>query len=178
MIDEVAPFGSHAYNICFVLLLFARSMDFLSTWIATPNLVLEANPIARKLGWRGGIIVNFFLCVGFAFWPLTAVIISTTSVLVAARNFQLAWLMRSSGEDSYRAWFSERLEETPPSLFIFCLIAQTVLTGMVGGGLILFSRIDQWITIGIGMGIIGYAMAVLIFTLLSLWRSRRAARLR
>jgi hypothetical protein len=178
MIDEVVPFGSHAYNLCFVLLLFARSMDFLSTWIATPNLVLEANPIARKLGWRGGIIVNFFLCVGFAFWPLTAVIISTTSVLVAARNFQLAWLMRSSGEDSYRAWFSERLEETPPSLFIFCLLAQTVLTGMVGGGLILFSRIDQWITIGIGMGIIGYSLAVLIFTLLSLWRSRRAAKLR
>ena len=29
-------------------------MDFLSTWVATPNLVLEGNPIAKKLGWRWG----------------------------------------------------------------------------------------------------------------------------
>jgi len=166
--DEGVSFGSHDYNIFFVLLLFARGSDLLSTRIATPNLLLEANPIARKLRWKWGMIVNFFLCVGFAFWPLTAVIISTTSVLVAARNFQVAWMMRTSGEESYRAWFSERLEETPPSLFLFCLFAQTVLTALVGGALMLFSRIDQWISIGVGMGIIGYAIAVLFFTLLSL----------
>src|SRR3989449_4481808 len=165
---EAASFGSHEYNIFFVVLLFARATDILSTRIATPNLLLEANPIARKLRWKWGMIVNFFLCVGFAFWPLTAVIISTTSVLVAARNFQVAWIMRTSGEANYRAWFSERLEETPPSLFLFCLFAQTVLTGLVGGALILFSRIDQWISIGVGMGIVGYAIAVLFFTLLSL----------
>src|SRR3954467_3155300 len=109
--EEFVPFGGQIYCALLACLIGARSMDFLSTWIATPNLVLEANPIARKLGWKGGIMVNFFLCVGFAFWPLTAVIISTTSVLVAARNFQLAWVMRSSGEDNYRAWFSERLGE-------------------------------------------------------------------
>src|ERR1041385_1895468 len=119
-------FGSHDYNIFFVLLLFGRASDILSTRIATPNLLLEANPIARKLRWRWGIIVNFFLCVGFAFWPPTAVIISTTGVLVAARSFQLAWLRPIRGEANYRAWFSERLEETPPSLFLFCLFAQTV----------------------------------------------------
>src|ERR1043165_7787256 len=176
--DRAVLFGSREYLAFLVLLLFSRSMDFLSTWIATPNLILEANPIARKLRWKGGIIVNFFLCVGFAFWPLTAVIISTTSVLVAARNFQLAWLMRTSGEDNYRAWFSERLQETPPSLFLFCLLAQTVLTGLVGGALIFFSRLDQWITLGIGLGVIGYAVAVLLFTILALWRGRRAAKLR
>jgi hypothetical protein len=178
MTDQAVPFGSHLYNVCFVLLLFARGMDFLSTRLATPNLLLEANPIARRLGWRGGMIVNFFFCVGFAFWPLPAVIISTTSVLVAARNFQLAWLMRTMGEHNYRDWFSERLQETPPSLFIFCLVAQTVLTGFVGGALLLFTPLDQWVTFGIGTGVIGYAAAVLVFTGLSLWRQRRAARMR
>ena len=176
--EESVPFGSHEYNIFFVLLIFARSTDFISTRIATPNLVLEANPIARLLRWKWGMIVNFCLCVAFAFWPLTAIIISTTSVMVAARNFQLAWLMRSYGETNYRSWFCERLEETPPTLFLFCLFAQTVLTGLVGGALILFSRWDQLIPLGIGMGILGYALAVLFFTLLSLWRSRRAARSR
>ena len=82
----------------FLLLFVARGMDFLSTWVATPNLVLEGNPIAKKLGWKWGIPLNLALCVGLAFWPLPAIVISTTSVLVAARNFQSAWLMRSLGE--------------------------------------------------------------------------------
>lgn len=176
--EEGVPFWSREYKIFFVLLLFARSSDLLSTRIATPNLVLEANPIARALRWKWGMVVNFLFCLGFALWPLTAIIISTTSVLVAARNFQLAWLMRTSGEHNYRAWFSERLSETPPSLFLFCLFAQTSLTASVGVALILFSQWNQLITAGIGIGIVGYAIAVLFFTLLSLWRARRAARAR
>src|SRR6267142_1701365 len=122
--EESVPFGSHEYNIFFVLLIFARSTDFISTRIATPNLILEANPIARRLRWKWGIPVNLALCVAFARWPLIAIIISTTSVLVAARNFQHAWLMRSHGEDNYRTWFIERMDETPPGLFLFCLLAQ------------------------------------------------------
>ena len=45
-----------------VLLLLARGVDFCSTWVATPNLVLEGNPIAKKLGWRWGILLNFASC--------------------------------------------------------------------------------------------------------------------
>src|SRR5437867_664940 len=99
--DDTVPFGSREYLLMLVLLVFARGMDFLSTWIATPNLVLEGNPIAKKLGWRGGVIVNAIICAVFALWPLPAIVIITTSLLVAARNFQSAWLMRSLGEVSY-----------------------------------------------------------------------------
>jgi hypothetical protein len=100
---DAVPFGSRLYLIFLLLLFLSRGMDFLSTWVATPNLVLEANPIARKLGWRWGIPVNFALCVAFAWWPLPSIIISTTSLLVASRNFQSAWLMRTAGEDDYRS---------------------------------------------------------------------------
>ena len=93
--DDLVPFGSRTYGEILVLLFVARGMDFLSTWIATPNMVLEGNPMAKKLGWKWGIPLNLALCFGFAFWPLPAIVISTTSVLVAARNFQSAWLMRS-----------------------------------------------------------------------------------
>src|SRR5512141_2208201 len=120
--DEFVPFGSNAWFGYLGLLLFGRGMDFLSTWVATPNLVLEANPIARRLRWRWGIPVNILLCGAFALMPLAAIIITTTSVLVASRNFQLAWLMRTHGEENYRTWFIERLEETPLSLFLWCLL--------------------------------------------------------
>ena len=77
--DRALLFGSVEYLAFLLLLLFSRGMDFLSTWIATPNLILEANPIARKLRWKWGIPVNLALCLAFARWPLTAIIISTTS---------------------------------------------------------------------------------------------------
>ena len=185
--DQVA-FGSRDYMVFLLLLMFSRGMDFLSTWIATPNLILEANPIARSLRWRWGIAVNLAMCFLFALWPLTAIIICTTSVLVAARNFQLAWLMRTHGEDNYRTWFVERMEETPPGLFLFCLLAQTILVAAVGGVLMYFSlqqsmvpylgKFEHLVPLGIGMGIVGYAVAVTIYTLIGLWRRRRYSRFR
>jgi hypothetical protein len=174
--DELVPFGSREYFGFLSLLLFGRGMDFLSTWVATPNLLLEANPIARRLHWKLGIPVNMLLCAGFALMPLTAIIIVTTSVLVAARNFQQAWIMRSYGEENYRAWFLERLEETPPTLFLFCLLGQASLPGAVGAVLMYFSDGRDVVPLGIGMGIIGYAAAVLIFTGQALWRHRRLLR--
>lgn len=175
--EDFVPFGSRIYGELFVLLLFARSMDFLSTWIATPNMVLEGNPVAKKLGWRWGIPLNILMCFGFAFWPLPAVVISTTSVLVAARNFQYAWLMRSLGEQRYREWHIERVQETNISLYLFCLFGQTALTGGVGLAVILATNGRnryQPLALALGLGIIAYSLAVAFYTLLGVVRLRRA----
>ena len=172
--EEFVQFASRTYGLMFVLLLVSRGMDFFSTWVATPNMVLEGNPIAKKLGWRWGIPINVAMCFGFAFWPLPAIVISTTSVLVAARNFQSAWLMRSMGEQLYRDWHVERVQETSITLYLYCLFAQTALTGGVGVAVIGFS---EWrlAPLAIGLGIVSYALAVAFYTLLGIWRLRRSA---
>jgi len=175
--DDLVPFGSRIYGQLLLLLIVARGMDFLSTWVATPNMVLEGNPLAKKLGWKWGIPLNFALCFGFAFWPLPAIVISTTSVLVAARNFQSAWLMRSLGEQLYRDWHVERVQETSITLYLFCLFGQTILTAGVGAGVILATNRhhrDEPVALAIGLGIIAYALAVAFYTLLGIVRMRRA----
>ncbi len=174
MIDDLVSFGSRNYGIYWALLVLARSMDFLSTWVATPNLVLEANPLARRLGWKWGAAVNLLMCTGFAVWPLPAIVITTTSVLVAARNFQSAWLMRSLGEEGYRGWVVERMEQTPLGLYLFCLLVQSLLKAGLGVALMLFSE-PQSVAFAVGMGIITYALAVTFYSLLALWRIRRKA---
>ena len=156
------------------LLVFARGMDFLSTWAASPRLKLEANPLAKFLGWKWGIVLNVALAPLLARWPLAAVIVCTTSVLVAARNFQSAWLMRVMGEDGYRHWMCERMSEGSRTLFVVFVFAQTLLVALVGVALVWFSR--DPLTFGIGVGIIGYALAVAFYTLLSVWRLRRGSR--
>src|SRR5580698_8322706 len=163
--DELVPFGSRVYLVIFGMLAFARGMDFLSTWVATPHLVLEGNPLAKKLGWKWGIPLNAVLCGCFAVWPLVAIVVSTTSVLVAARNFQHAWLMRSLGEEPYREWHVARLRETRISLFLLCLLAQTSLIAVVGAALIYFAR-GRFVSEAIGIGIVAYAITVAFYTLL------------
>jgi hypothetical protein len=149
-------------------------MDFLSTWVATPHMVLEGNPIAKKLGWKWGIAVNLALCFLFGFWPLPAMVISTTSLLVAARNFQSAWMMRTLGEQSYRDWYVARIQETRITLYLFCLAGNTLLTATVGAGIIYFGR-TSLVVVAIGLGVVAYAGTVGFYTLLALWRMRRAA---
>src|SRR2546421_5621428 len=180
MMDDYVPFGTRLYALMFLLLLVSRGIDFLSTWVATPNMVLEGNPIAKRLGWRWGIVLNFALCVAFASWPMPAIVISTTSVLVAARNFQSAWLMRSLGEESYRDWHIQRIQETRITLYLFCLAGNTLLTAGVGAAVIYFSNIPAaggqplLVPFAIGVGIMAYAGAVAFYTLLAIWRLRRA----
>jgi hypothetical protein len=174
MTDEFFPFGSRAYLLMLLIVVFARGMDVLSTWVATPHLVLEGNPIAKKLGWRWGLLINAGFCLLLSFWPMPTIVISTTSILVAARNFQLGWLMRTVGEDAYRDWHVQRLQETRITLFLLCLAGNTLLTAAVGAGVMLFSG-NQLIPFSIGIGIMGYAVAVAFYTLLGVWNLRRAA---
>ena len=176
--DDTVPFGSRESLLMLVLLVFARGMDFLSTWVATPNLVLEGNPIAKKLGWKWGLVVNAAVVIALAKWPLYAVVVATASVLVASRNFQSAWLMHSMGEEAYRDWHVTRIRETRPTLYLFCLAGNTLLIAGVGAAVILSSRTDtdelRLVPLGIGMGVVAYAVAVAFYTLLALWRLRRA----
>lgn len=175
--ENSVPFASREYFICLVVLLLSRGSDFLSTWVATPHLVLEGNPIAKWLGWKWGAVVNVILVASLAMWPLSAIVVATASVLVAARNFQSAWLMRSMGEEAYRDWYVQRVSEAHITLYLSCLAGNTLLTIAVGAALVFFSFTSQgiWLVpLGIGMGIIAYGMAVIIFTLLSVWRLRRA----
>lgn len=170
-LHNLAAFGSPAYLALLGLVLFGRGMDLFSTWIATPTLELEANPIARRLGWRGGVVVNLFASLALALLPLAAIAVATTSVLVASRNLQSAWLMRVLGEHAYRAWIAARYRESRRGVFLVCLLLHAGLIALVGGALLAFGR-DQLVPLGIGLGIVTYALAIALYTALAM---RRAA---
>ena len=189
MIEDFVRFGSAEYVALLGLLLGSRGADFLSTWVATPHLVLEGNPLARKLGWKWGTLINLAVCLVFAAWPLSALVIATTSALVAARNFQAAWLMRTLGEEQYREWYVQHLRNTPLPLYLFCLLGQTLLVTAVGAALMLVAMTSlesahaakttlfadgQLVPFAVGLGIVAYAVAVVFYTSLALWRIRRS----
>jgi hypothetical protein len=170
--DDLIPFASGEYFVFLGVLLAGRALDFFSTWVATPQLVLEGNPLARRLGWKWGILLNLAVCLGFAVSPLISIILTTTSVLVAARNFQSAWLMRAMGEHAYCEFTAEQLRRTGRGFYLFCLYAQALLTAAVGGALLAFSG-DRLLPAVIGLGIVGYGLAIAWFSTFSVWRRGR-----
>jgi hypothetical protein len=170
--DEFLRFGSPHYYLYLGLLMVGRGVDFLSTWIATPNLVLEGNPISRRIGWKIAIILNLAVCFGLALWPLPAVMLMTASLLLASRNFQSAWLMRTVGEERYFAWMADRFREASPRVYLFCVFAQTVLIASIGVVLVIFSR-WQLVPFAVGMGMIAHAFVVAGYSFFSMWRIRR-----
>jgi hypothetical protein len=171
MTGDFLPFASREYCLMAALLFFARGMDLFSTRVATPQLKLEANPLARRLGWKFGIPVNVAVCIGFSFWPLPAIIIATSGLLVAAHNFKSAWLMRGMGEDAYRELIVEQIARAGMPLCLLCLFGETALTALIGAALVCFSGMES-VPFAIGLGVLGYAAIVLFYTSLSLWRLR------
>ena len=175
LLPEIAGPSHALYPLILTALVLGRAADFLSTWIATPNLELEANPIAKKLGWRLGIAINVVLCLILAIFPLSAIIVTTLSLLVASRNFQFAWLMRTMGEWGYKAWMGDQVVRASLPLLLFCLFAQTGIYALIGAALTLLSP-PFTLAQGIGMGFVAYALAIALFTLPPIWRMHRSAR--
>ena len=166
--DTIADAGSLWWWGSLLALLVGRALDLLSTRIATPRLENEGNPLSRRLGWRGGIVFSILISFGAAFVPLIAIILTTTSFLIAAENFRSAWLMRTMGEHNYRDWYLRRVSETPRALYFGCLLGKTLPFIFLGLVLAVFTGLNL-VSLGIGVGIIGYGLAVLLYT----WLARR-----
>lgn len=155
MTYEFVRFGSAEYLWFLGILLLARGMDLLSTWVVMPTLVGEVNPISKRLGWRGGIVSSVIFSAVVAVWPLPAIIVSVVSLLVAARNFQAG----------------SNLMLDRPRVFVFCVGMQSGLFGVVGGAVMVFSEVWS-VAFAIGLGIVVFGAANLFFNMLSWWRNR------
>jgi len=167
--------ASRDYCLLLLLLVFARGMDFLSTWIAKRrNLVLEGNPLAKKLGWKWAWRSTFVLCGALRRGPLSAIVVATASVLCRA-NFSVRVAHAFARRGNLPPVHVERVQETRITVYLLCLAGNTLLTAGVGAALIYFSHL-RLAPFAIGMGMVAYAVAWRSYTLLAIWRIRHAAK--
>jgi hypothetical protein len=141
------------------LLLVARLGDIGTTWLATPTLVLEANPVVKKLGWwfAGPTLL---LCL-LPYYSLPFALVALMgSLLVSASNASKVWMMRAVGEHEYRAFLvgvarRSRLGRALGS--VYAAAGFVTLTGL--SVLLFYPTADEW-GFYIGAGIVVYAMAM------------------
>jgi hypothetical protein len=97
-----------------LIVIFGRILDITSTRYVTRELKLETNKLARKIGWRGMILLqipivflgslDFYFAIFIFFW----------SILLFGNNIQGSWYIKEVGENNYRKELSSNLKVTKP----------------------------------------------------------------
>jgi hypothetical protein len=137
--------------------------------------VLEANPVARRLGWPFALLTLLLAAVPY-FDTTAAVIVLVPSLLVAARNFGHVWLMRGLGEERLLALqldVARRGVFAEAFLYVcaeagFLTIAAVVLMTLSGG-------LQTWPYV-FAIGLLLWAVAILVHRTIHLKRIFRLAR--
>src|SRR5262249_55557934 len=80
--------------------LVARLGDVVSTRLATPTLALEANPVARRLGWPLAWGSLLLCLVPYYDWRL-GIMVAVSSFFVSGSNLSRVGIMRALGEREY-----------------------------------------------------------------------------
>lgn len=155
------------------LLLLARLGDVGSTYLLSPTLKLEANPLVRRFRWP--FAIASLLIAGLPYYSLPAgVSVLITSLLVCASNSSRVWFVRTIGESEYHSLLIDVARRAPVGLSIlFCLLPPLSMA-MIGGVMLLFYRRSQqdW-GFWIACGFILYALVIGLYGSLAFLRYRR-----
>src|SRR5438046_10429367 len=91
-------------HILCVVILIGRIGDIGSTYLVTPGLRLEANPVARKLRWPFALLTVLVCLVPYWNTPL-AVPIAVMSLVVTAEHLRFGWIARALGARALVAFY-------------------------------------------------------------------------
>jgi hypothetical protein len=168
--------ASNLPHILCALLLVARLGDIGTTWLATPKLLLEGNPIVRKLGWPYAWLTVVVCLLPYVSEPV-AVVALVLSLLAAAGNAGRMWVMISLGEQAYADFLIQAARRSKLSYALGCVWAGAFFFGLVGVTILMLSSpstlpgncSDGWGEF-IGAGVLIYAAAVWVYGTLSVVR--------
>ncbi len=115
------------------LILVARIGDIGSTYLVTPTLKLEGNPVARKLGWPFAL-ATLLVCFVPYYDVALGVVVLVPSLLVSAANANKIWTAKALGEEGLHNSMLEAARKGSLRVALACLYGScgfTLLTGIV-----------------------------------------------
>jgi hypothetical protein len=152
----------HLVHVVALATFISRLGDIGTTFLVSPTLRLEANPVARRLGWK-----YTFGTLGLALIPYYSIhggiVVFTASFLAGASNASEAMLARFMGERKYAALQREAIQEMHilAGLPLLCLPAFFyMMLGLMM--LVLFPDPGKSWGFDIAMGTLVFASALLI----------------
>ena len=169
-------FGVDSQTLVLIALLFvARLGDIGSTWIATPNLKLESNPVVRRFRWWYA-----WATLLIAFVPLLSAGVGITllvaSLLVTSSNLSKGWLMRTLGEDGYLELMRQVAVRSSLPIALTFMLASAAAVGLLGWLALWASGGGDNVVYWGATGILIYAGAMAFYGTISTVRLFRSVR--
>lgn len=142
------------------LILLSRIGDVGSTYLLTPKLKLEANPIARRLGWPFAF-ATLLICLVPYWWTSGGIIVLVPSLLVSASNTSKIWFVRAYGESEYLELVRSVARRSKLSHAIMGSIVSALFIALVGLVLLLLcpDQMRDW-GFWFGVGLLTYAFII------------------
>ena len=145
-------------HVLCVLLLISRLGDIISTYLVSPKLKLEANPIAKRLGWRF-CLLTVLVCLLPYYDTDIAIVVLVPSLLASSANIGKFWIVRTMGEDEYYRRLLEFARKSKLSQALFSVFMSSffiILAGLVLLVLCSYPEGDSGYWFGIGMILFGF----------------------
>jgi hypothetical protein len=163
--------GRNLENTLALLILVARLGDIGSTYLATPTLQMESNPLMRFGGWKLALLTVLACLIPYydAQLGLTMLVLS---LLVTGSNLSKGWLMRALGETDYQVMIRAAAQRSSLPAALGFALGGAASVGLAGAVMMFASGgSDTWgywaasgVTLyALAMGFYGALSAVRLF---------------
>jgi VIT1/CCC1 family predicted Fe2+/Mn2+ transporter len=156
------------YLINLFIVIIGRALDILSTRYVTKELKLETNKLARKLGWKGMILIQIPLIIIGSLDFYFAFFIFVWSLFLFANNIQGSWYVREIGEDKYQEELKNRVKNSKAWKIIFGELSNLLTFTLAGIFILVFIFIINDL-----MAVFFICLALIFQGLLGTFRSLR-----
>lgn len=164
----------HFNYILVILILIGRLGDILSTYYATPNLVMEANIIMRKLRWPFAVLSTLICLIPFYSTALGVMLLVPT-YFVCFSNISQLGLIKLFGEDDFRKVVITAINKNGIGKMLIFLYLSNAFIISIGLMTMLISRTTEW-GYWIGVGIAFFSVALLFHKTIFLLKLSKVAK--
>lgn len=152
-------------HILCILLLFSRLGDVGSTYLVSPTLKLEANPLAKKLGWPF-MVLSLLVCLLPYYDAGLAIMALVPSLLVSSSNISKFWMVKALGETGYSMMVSSVAARSKKSHVLFSNLTAAFFIILAGFVLLLLCPDSEGPAFWFGTGIVLYGVITAFYGLL------------
>ena len=121
-----------------IITIIGRLLDILSTRYVTKELKLETNKIARKIGWRGMILLQIPIVILGSLDFYFSFFILWWSIFLFANNIEGSWYIKEAGEEEYQKEIKTRLEKSKKWKIMFSELSSLLKFTLVGIFIMIF----------------------------------------
>ena len=128
----------YQYLINILVTVIGRLLDLLSTRYVSRELKLETNRLAKRIGWKGMVLMQIPLVVLGALDFYFSFFILWWSLFLFANNIEGSWYIKEVGEAKYHNELESRVKKSTIWKILFSEISYVIKFSLAGIFIIIF----------------------------------------